>query len=341
MDYRTLGRSGCLVSTYALGTMTFGAESDEATSHEILDVFADSGGTLVDTADVYAAGQSERIIGRWLAERPSDVTDSMVLATKARFRMGSDGNDVGLSRRYLRRALDASLARLGVEHIDLYQVHGWDPLTPLEETIGFFDDAVRAGKISYWGLSNLAGWQVVAADAAARSGGLVAPVTLQPQYNLLAREIEFEIVPACEHLGIGLLPWSPLGGGWLTGKYRADQRPEGETRLGEDPGRGVEAYDARAARGQTWAVLEVLQKIATLRDASIAQVALAWVHDRPAVSSVVIGARTASQVRDNLGARGLHLTSDEARMLDEAGEPSCDEYPYGRIGREMRSRTTS
>ena len=204
-----------------------------------------------------------------------------MLASKARFATGSDGNDVGLSRRHLRRALEASLTRLRVEHIDLYQVHGWDPLTPLDETIAFLDDAVRAGLIGYWGLSNYTGWQIVEADARARAVGAAGPVTMQPQYNLLAREIEWEIVPACEHLGIGLLPWSPLGGGWLTGKYRADERPSGATRLGEDPDRGVEAYDVRASRPQTWTVLETLESIARARDVSVAEVALAWVHDRP------------------------------------------------------------
>ncbi len=341
MEYRTLGRSGCLVSTYALGTMTFGAESDEPTCHEMLDVFIEAGGTLVDTADVYTNGRSEQIIGSWLADRPADITDRLVLASKARFPMGTDGNDAGLSRRHLRRALEASLRRLDVDHLDLYQVHGWDPLTPLEESVAFLDEAVQAGTISYWGLSNYTGWQVVAAVDTARSAGLASPVTMQPQYNLLAREVEWEIVPACEHLGIGLLPWSPLGGGWLTGKYRADQRPEGATRLGENPTRGVEAYATRAAREQTWSVLDTLERVAALRDVSVAQVALAWVHDRSAVSSVILGARTVTQLRDNLDAAGLHLTSQETLRLDEASEPACDDYPYGRIGREMRSRASS
>ena len=338
MEYRTLGRSGCVVSSYALGSMTFGAESDESTSKQMLDVFVEAGGTFVDTADVYAGGLSETIIGDWLAERPADVTDRVVLATKARFRTGSGDNDVGLSRRHLRRALEASLTRLQVEHIDLYQVHGWDPLTPLEETVAFLDDAVRAGLIGYWGLSNYTGWQVVAADAASRVAGVSLPVTLQPQYNLLAREIEWEIIPACEHLGIGLLPWSPLGGGWLTGKYRADERPVGATRLGENPDRGVEAYDARASRPVTWSVLETLESIAGLHDASVAHVALAWLHDRPSVSSVILGARTVTQLRDNLSAAGLHLSEDETRRLDTASAPVTSDYPYGPIGREMGNR---
>src|SRR6476646_2979125 len=160
MEYRTLGRSGCAVSTFALGTMTFGAETDELGSQRQLDAFVESGGTLVDTADVYSAGASEEIIGRWLADRPADVRGQVVLATKGRFPMGGGPNDVGLSRRHLADALDASLRRLGVDRVDLYQVHAYDPWTPLEETLGFLDDAVRAGKLHYVGLSNVTGWQL-------------------------------------------------------------------------------------------------------------------------------------------------------------------------------------
>src|SRR4051794_35256194 len=231
MEYRTLGRSGCAVSTLALGTMTFGAETDEAGAHAQLDTFVEAGGTLIDTADVYSRGTSEEIVGRWLAKTDADV----VVATKGRFAMGDGRNDVGLSRRHLRQALDASLRRLGVDHVDLYQVHGYDPLTPLEETLRFLDDAVRAGKIDYVGLSNFTGWQVQRAVDVAEFARWAAPVSLQPQYNLLAREIEWEIVPAARANGLGLLPWSPRGGGWLTGKYRRDERPIGRTRLGENP----------------------------------------------------------------------------------------------------------
>src|SRR4051794_4060181 len=226
MEYRKLGASGCVVSSLALGTMTFGAESSEEISHAQLDAFVAAGGNLIDVADVYAGGASEEIVGRWLAgHRSADV----VLATKGRFATGDGINDVGLSRRHLRLALDASLRRLGVDHIDLYQVHAFDPLTPLEETWRFLDDAVSAGKIAYLGLSNYAGWQVQKVADLAWLRGWAPPVTLQPQYNLLVREIEWEIVPACESTGLGLLPWSPLGGGWLTGKYTREQRPSGAT----------------------------------------------------------------------------------------------------------------
>ncbi len=339
MEFRTLGSSGTVVSTLALGTMTFGQETDEEGSHEQLDVFLEAGGTLVDTADVYTAGASEEIVGRWLDDRPSDVTDRVVLATKARFPMGEDRNDVGLSRRHLGRALDASLRRLRVDCVDLYQVHAWDPLTPVEETLGFFDDAIRAGKVRYAGLSNYAGWQVQKAVDVAEHRHLPRPVTLQPQYNLLAREIEWEIVPACLANGLGLLPWSPLGGGWLTGKYTRDQRPTGTTRLGEDPDRGVEAYDKRSASERTWAVVDALQGAADSTGASMAAVALSWLHDRPAVSSVILGARTTEQLTANLAAAGLHLDAAVTAALDAASDPAPADYPYGSAGLEQRTRT--
>ena len=338
MEYRTLGLSGAVVSTYCLGTMTFGNETDEAGSHEQLDTFLEAGGTLVDTADVYSTGRSEEIIGRWLASRPPDVRDRVVLATKARFVMGPDANDVGLSRRHLDRALEASLRRLGVETIDLYQTHAWDPLTPVDETLRWFDDAIRAGKVRYVGLSNFTGWQVQKTVDVAEYRRWARPVTLQPQYNLLAREIEWEIVPACQESGLGLLPWSPLGGGWLTGKYTRDQRPTGATRLGEDPDRGVEAYDTRAGNERTWAVIDALQEIAEQREVAMGSVALAWLHDRPAVTSVILGARTTEQLAANLEAAGLHLDAAETEKLDTAGDPAPSDYPYGEIGLGQRTR---
>ena len=338
MEYRTLGRSGCAVSTYALGTMTFGAETDEAGSHDQLDAFVEAGGTLVDVADVYAAGASEEIVGRWLSARPADVSDRVVLATKGRFATGPDRNDAGLSRRHLRRALEASLRRLGVEHVDLYQVHAWDPITPLEETLRFLDDAVAAGLIGYVGLSNVTAWQLQKAVDVAAFRGWSVPVTLQPQYNLLVREIELEIVPACLSEGLGLLPWSPLGGGWLTGKYVREQRPAGATRLGEDPERGMEGWGRRSGSPRTRAVVDAVREVAEDRGTSMAVVALAWVHDRPAVTSVILGARTTAQLRQNLAAVGTHLEAAEAARLDEVSAPPVGDYPYGEMGADQRAR---
>jgi aryl-alcohol dehydrogenase-like predicted oxidoreductase len=195
MDYRTLGHSGCAVSALGLGTMTFGVETDEPGAHEQLDRFAAAGGTLVDTADTYGNGRSEEIIGRWLASRPAGITEPVVLATKGRFPLDDSPNAAGLSARHLTRALDASLRRLGVETVDLYQVHAFDPWTPLEETVRTLDGFARAGKIRYWGLSNFTGWQLTKAVHLARALNAAGPVTLQPQYSLLVREIEWEIVP--------------------------------------------------------------------------------------------------------------------------------------------------
>jgi aryl-alcohol dehydrogenase-like predicted oxidoreductase len=338
VEYRTLGRSGCVVSTLALGTMTFGDETDEPEAHRQLDLFTEAGGTLIDTADVYAGGASEEIIGRWLAGQSAGTRGEVVLATKGRFPTGLGPNDAGNSRRHLSSALDASLGRLGVDHVDLYQLHAFDPWTPLEETMSFLDDAVHAGKVRYVGLSNFTGWQLQRAVDIAEFGGLARPVSVQPQYNLLAREVEWEVLPAAEAGGLGVLPWSPLGGGWLTGKYSRDRRPTGATRLGEDPNRGVEAYDRRGRAERTWDVIDTVREIASERGASMAQVALAWLVDRTAVTSVILGARTADQLQDNLGAAGLHLSEAERERLDAASDPGVGDYPYGELGVRQRDR---
>ena len=337
MRYRLLGNSGCAVSELCLGTMTFGAETDEAGSHEQLDVFVDAGGTLVDTADIYSGGVSEEIVGRWLAARPPEVTERVVLATKGRFATDPTPNSNGLSARHLTRALDASLRRLGVDAVDLYQVHSYDPYTPMEETLRTLDGFAQAGKIRYYGLSNFTGWQLTKAVLTARALGLREPVTLQPQYSLIVREIEWEIVPAALDVGMGLLPWSPLGGGWLSGKYRRDQRPTGATRLGEDPGRGMEAYDRRGSE-RTWRVVDAVSQVAESRGVSMAEVALAWVTNRPAVVSTIIGARTTGQLETNLRAAGLELTAEECALLDEASDLQATDYPYGELGLDQRSR---
>jgi aryl-alcohol dehydrogenase-like predicted oxidoreductase len=336
MEYRTLGGTGTIVSSLCLGTMTFGNESSEEVSHAQLDRYIEQGGNFVDTANVYSAGASEEIIGRWLAKHP-DARDRIVLATKGRFPMGEGPNDVGLSRTNLTRALDASLKRLQTDTVDLYQAHAWDALTPLEETLRFFDDAVKAGKIRYAGVSNFVGWQLQKAAMLTDVLGLTPIVTLQPQYNLLVREIEFELTDVCLNENIGILPWSPLAGGWLTGKYRRDETPTGESRLGDDPERGMEAYAPRNAQDRTWEVIDAVAKIAQSRRVSMAQVALAWTADRPAVTSVILGARTIEQLDDNLAVAGLHLSEEETGLLDTASEPIVGDYPYGPQGRQQRA----
>ncbi len=328
MELRSLGSSGTSVSALGLGTMTFGSETDEAGAHTQLDMFLEAGGTFVDTADVYGRGASEEIIGSWL--KSSQLRESIVLTTKGRFPMSDNPLGQGASRRYLLSAIDASLGRLGVDFVDLYQVHGWDPATPLAETLGALETMVESGRTRHVGWSNVTAWQMQRVVDLCERDGLSPPITLQPQYNLLDRTIELDVMPMCLANGVGLLPWSPLGGGWLSGKYRADERPAGATRLGEDPNRGVEAYDARNVDA-TWSILGVVEEIAADRNVSMAQVALAWVRDRPAVSSVLIGARTVDQLGDNLASSDVVLSDAEYARLTEVSAPGLPPYPYGMI----------
>ena len=336
MKYTTLGSSGLAVSTLTLGTMTFGAETNIAEAHAQLDQYREAGGTMLETADVYSGGQSEEIVGEWLRGQGSTARNRLVIAGKGRFPVGVDPRDSGTSRRHLRRALEGTLNRLGVDHIDLYQVHSWDPVTPLDETLGFLESAVQSGKISYAGLSNFLGWQIAQAASAVR--GRFPLISMQPQYNLLAREVEWEILPACEANGLGVLTWSPLGGGWLAGKYSKDLRPSGATRLGEDPERGVEAYDLRSAQARTWRVLEALQGIADVHGQTMSRISLAWLSAQPVVSSVILGARTTSQLADNLGSVEVSLTAQDLVTLDTASDPEPSAWPYGAAGREQRGR---
>lgn len=339
MKYSQLGNSGVVVSRLALGTMTFGSETAEDAARSMLDTFVGLGGTLIETADVYSAGEAEAIVGRWLRDQNEATRSRLILAGKGRFPVGVEPRDAGLSRRHLRRALEGSLRRLGTDHVDLYQVHAWDPLTPLEETLGFLDDAVRSGAISYAGLSNFTGWQIAQAAAAVR--GRFPLVSMQPQYNLLAREVEWEIIPASVANGLGILPWSPLGGGWLTGKYSRDARPTGPTRLGDDPNRGVEAYDLRGRDERTWRVLHAVEDVARRHDASMTKVALAWLNQQPSVSSIIIGARTPEQLAHNLASSDVTLGAEDLAALDTASDPEPAAWPYGAAGLEQRSRATA
>lgn len=325
-DRRQLGAGGPLIAPLALGTMTFGAETDESDAHRQLDVFVEWGGNLIDTADVYADGESERIIGRWLANRSR--ADDVVVATKGRF--APPPSTPGASRRSLVRSVEASLRRLGVDHLDVYFVHGWDRDTPVEETLDTLSALVRQGKIHHLGWSNTTGWQLQRIITTARLGGFVTPIVFQPQYNLLDRHIEWEVLPACLEEGLALTPWSPLGGGWLTGKYRRDAPPSGPTRLGDDPNRGVEAYEGRNT-DRTWAILDVAQGIADNHGVPMAHVAIAWLANRPGVSSVLLGARTVEQLESNLDSKGLTLSEAEMEELTAVSAPGLPPYPYGMI----------
>jgi len=330
MRKRLLGRTGVLVSEFALGTMTFGQEADERSAVGLLDHYIESGGNLIDTADVYPPvgpkGASEEIIGRWLS-RHRAARDSIVLASKCRGRMDSSGNSEGLSRRWIIRACEGSLRRLQTDHIDLYQAHGWDPATPIEETLAAFDHLVRSGKVRYIGVSNFTGWQLERTILIARHLGLSTPVSLQPQYNMLTREIEWELVPVCLEEGLGILPWGPLGQGWLSGKYSRSAAPTGATRLGEDPNRGVEAYDRRNME-RTWKIVDTVQAVAAELGVPPARVALRWLADRPGVVAPLLGARTVEQLSDNLKASDATLDEVQRKRLDEVSAPVTPDYPY-------------
>jgi aryl-alcohol dehydrogenase-like predicted oxidoreductase len=338
MLHRKLGNTGIAVSKIALGTMYFGSETSEEDAFAILDTFVEAGGNLVDTADVYVGGLSEQIIGRWFAARPRDVTDRVVLASKGRFGGSPDVNAVGLSRRHLHRALHASLGRLGLETIDLYQLHASDMHTPVEETLSFLDEAVKSGKIHYIGLSNFTGWQLQLISSTAKAMGVQVPVTLQPQYSLLSREIEWEIVPAALYNGIGLLPWSPLAGGFLTGKYQRGTAAPSDTRAGSEKPIYQWISEEYANSDRNWATIDEVGRIAREIRATPAQVALSWIADRPSVIAPIVGARTVAHLRDNLAAANLTLDNEATAALEKVSAPQSGGYPYGAFGEGQRGR---
>ncbi|MDF0529538.1 aldo/keto reductase [Tsukamurella sp. 8F] len=336
MEYRTLGRSGTAVSEFGLGTMTFGDTTPKAEAFEQLDLFIEAGGTLIDTADVYARGVTEEIIGEWLRRSGATTTDRIVLATKARFPTSADPNGGGSSRRHLARALEASLRRLRVDTVDLYQLHSWDPHTPIDESLAFLSDAVGSGKIRYGGISNFTGWQIQKTVDTAAAEGLARPVTVQLQYNLLARQVEWELLPAAIENGVGALIFSPLAGGILTGKYRAGTDPDADTRL-SDPVMGA-MYASQTREGRSWSVLEVVRSIAEEVEGSPSAVALAWLRARRGVSSILLGARTLEQLRGNLAAIPIRLSPQQIETLDRASKPISG-YPYGDAGDALRARS--
>jgi aryl-alcohol dehydrogenase-like predicted oxidoreductase len=340
MKYTKLGNSGAVVSKIALGTMYFGDETPEDEAFPIIDAFMEAGGTLIDTANVYAGSKSEQVVGHWLASRPKDITDRVVLGTKARVATGPDANEAGLSRRNLHRALDASLHRLGVDVIDLYQMHASDMQTPMEETLSFLNDAVRAGKIHYFGLSNFTGWQLQLFVSTAKAMGIQSPVTLQPQYSLLSREIEWEIVPAAIHNGLGLLPWSPLAGGFLTGKYQRGTRPAQDTRAGSKKALFQSTSEEYADVDQNWATIDAVVRIAEEIGKTPSQVALSWIANRPGVTAPIVGARTKQHLTNNLAAADLVLDAQATATLDEVSAPKpINGYPYGPFGAWQRARS--
>jgi aryl-alcohol dehydrogenase-like predicted oxidoreductase len=326
MEYRQLGRSGLRVSSLTLGTMTFGGSgqfrdvgtTDVQGARRQIDMALDAGVNLIDTADIYSAGAAEEILGQALEGR----RDRLLLATKARFGMGPGVNDAGLSRHHLIEACEASLRRLKVDHIDLYQLHEWDGQTPLEETLGALDHLVQSGKVRYVGASNFSGWQVMKALGIARAAGLPVFASQQVYLSLQERSAEYEIVPSAIDQGLGLLIWSPLAGGLLSGKYRRNQAaPEGSRLAGEWSEPPV--YD----EDKLYDTVDVLIEIAEGHGVSPARVALAWLLKRPGVTTVIVGARTDEQLADNLEAAELELSADERSRLEAVSRPPLI-YPH-------------
>jgi aryl-alcohol dehydrogenase-like predicted oxidoreductase len=325
MEYLPLGQSGLKISPACLGTMNFGAPAGtpgcgEDEAKRIIAAFGDAGGNIIDTADGYSGGQSEEIVGRAIKGR----RDAIVLATKAFLPQGAGPNDRGLSRVHLTRALEASLRRLGTDYIDLYQCHQWDACTPVEETMAALDTFVRSGKVRYLGCSNFTAAQIVESQWAAQRAGGTPFISLQPQYSLLARSIEAEILPICQRHGMGTLIWSPLGGGVLADRYQPGETPGQDTRIGR-----LQASPMPAAR--SWAdgmlnernltIASAVAGIATGLGTSPASVALAWATRQPGVTAVIIGPRTLSQLHDNLAGFSISLPPGAVTRLSEVSRP--------------------
>jgi len=325
VEYRYMGKTGLKVSELCLGALTFGRESNEELSHRIIDRFIDAGGNFIDTADTYSAGGSEEVLGRWLEGKKRD---DLVIATKVRYPMGRGPNDVGLSRKHILSGVEASLRRLRTDYIDLYQVHCWDHVTPLEETLSTLNTLVQSGKVRYIGASNFNGWQLQKALDLSQRMGWEPFTCLQPQYNLLCRSTEWELAPVCLNEGLGIIPWSPLRGGWLSGKYRRGMTaPLSDTRIaaaGEQGwGESWEAYNNE----HTWALLDELFAVAEEVGKQPAQVAINWLLRRPGVTAPIIGARNMEQLEANLGASGWALDATRMERLDRASDPGLP-YPY-------------
>ena len=327
-DFRTLGRSGLVVSPLALGTMTFGPGpwgADEAASRAIFDAYRGAGGNFVDTADIYSGGESERLVGRFIAD--SGARDDIVLATKFAFNGsasplaasqagGGNPNAGGAGAKNIHRALEASLRRLGTDHIDLYWMHIWDGVTPVEEIVQTLGDLVHAGKIRYYGLSDMPAWLAMKAATIAAERRVPGPIALQLEYSLVARDVEAEHFPAAREGGMGVMPWSPLAGGFLSGKYRRGDTG-GTGRLSGPNPFGDSKFVAR-----NWDILDVLKAVSAELDRPASQVALAWTLARAGVAATLIGARQVSQLESNIAATQVRLTAAQLRRLDEVSAPA-------------------
>ena len=325
--FRTLGRSGLVVSPLALGTMTFGPgdwNADEQTSRAIFDAYRDAGGNFVDTADIYSGGESERLVGNFI--KTASVRDEIVLATKFGFNGSASpltakqtgrGNPHagGAGAKNIHRALEASLKRLQTDYIDLYWMHVWDGVTPVEEIVQTLADLVRVGKIRYYGLSDMPAWLAMKAATIATERRMPGPVAMQVEYSLVARDVEAEHIPAAHEAGMGVMPWSPLAGGFLTGKYGRDDTSDTGRLSGPNPFGNSKFID------RNWAILDVLKAVAAELNRPEAQIALAWAMARPGISSTLVGARNVVQLENNLAAASITIGDDQMQRLNAASAP--------------------
>jgi aryl-alcohol dehydrogenase-like predicted oxidoreductase len=325
-SYRTLGHSGLVVSPLALGTMTFGTQrwgSPDEVSESIFHTYVEAGGNFIDTADVYANGRSEELIGGYIADR--NLRDRLVLATKCGFHGGELGNPNtgGNGRKNIHRALEGSLRRLNTDYVDLYWMHVWDSVTPVEEVLQTLGDLVRAGKIRYFGFSDIPACYAARSATLAAAHNLPSPIAMQLAYSLVERNIESEHLPAARECGLGICPWSPLAAGFLTGKYQRESAgASGEGRLiGSNP------FGSMMFTDRNWLILDTLRTVAAQIDRPLAQVALAWVSAQPGMTAPILGASKLDQLHDNLSSLEIRLTPEQLQTLDESSaiDPG---FPY-------------
>lgn len=341
MNYKKLGNTGLLVSELCLGAMTFGFKeknyfgmptANEEESFAILNAFEVIGGNFIDTADMY--GDSEEVIGKWLQNK---TRDSFVIATKVRGRVGPGVNDIGLSRSHILSSVEKSLKKLQTTYIDLFQIHYWDTATPLSETFSTLNDLVRVGKVRYIGVSNFCGYQLQEAIDLVNAKGWEPIVCLQPQYNLLCRSTEWDLVKVCQNKGLGIIPWSPLAGGWLAGRVAKDTTaPQEGSRIAwsEAVGWKPTGFNSQS-NDRTWAILDVIKKIATETGRTEAQVSLRWLMQKPGVTAPIIGAKNLKQLQDNFGVLAFTLTEDQMKSLDDVSYVQPP-YPFSEFWNNTR-----
>lgn len=333
MEYRFMGRTGLKASEICLGCQTFGWGADEPTAHALADYFFEAGGNFFDTSNTYNEGKSETMLGSWINSRKNRA--QIVVNTKVFFSAGKGPNDTGLSRKHILEQVDVSLRRLQTDYIDLYQMHCWDASTPLEETLRTLDDVVRAGKVRYIGASNYTPSQLMRAIMLSEMHNWARFDCLQPEYSLLVRSTEWELLPLCRSEGIGLIAWSPLAGGWLSGKYRRGQPPPPDSRVGR-----ADRWDDQPEQRETertWRIIDALDEVSKECGRSISQVALNWLLLQPGVTAPIIGARTMAQLEDNLGSVGWSLNAEQMAKLTAASDIPLPS-PYNFISRYTRRR---